>query len=224
MPEPVRYHDRALVVGKTRSGKSVLARYLVGQMTGARRLLVNVKGLEQVGVAPVRSLEAIDWSAPVVDFIPPSMHDQVFADLYRAAFERGGPRVIWLDEAMGVTRANYAPEHLRLVQQQGAALGIGHVYCSQRPQNIATELKSEAEHIFICGTVFARRDLDALAVEMGLSGDELSRRLRELHGDHGDFAFLWYERGSGELTDCAPLPEAWVGDQGGLPGAAPSQT
>lgn len=225
MPRPVNYSDRVLLVGRTQSGKSTLARYLAAHMHGARLLLINVKGTENVGVDPVYDVAAIDWAAPVVDFIPRTMDRRLFEDLYEAIFSHGGPRVVWLDEAMAVTRANYAPDRLLLVQQQGDRLGIGHLYCSQRPQEIAGALKSECEHIFVCGSVFTARDLQALSAEMGMSGDQLGAQLRDLHAEHGDYAFLWYCRSTGELEWCEPLPQAWsdhvpVG-RGGTPGDPP---
>ena len=210
MPSPVNFHDRVLLVGKTRSGKSVFARHLMAQMTGARRLLINVKGSETLGVEPVYDPAHIDWSAPLVDFIPRSMERDVFEEVYRGVFEHAGPRVVWLDEAMGPTRANYAPPHLDLLQQQGGGLGLGHFYLSQRPQNIAMSLRSEAEHIFMFGTTFTKRDRDVLGAEMGLSGDQLAERMRQAADELGDYAFLWYDRNQGELTDCRPLPAEWA--------------
>lgn len=212
MPVPLRFNDRVLIVGKTQSGKSTFARYLFGRMTGARRVCVNVKGRVDVGVPPVSDPAAIDWSSPVVNFVPASFDRDVFEELYQRIRVVGGPTVVWLDEAYGVTKSNYAPDALLIVQQQGAELGIGHLVCSQRPYNIAVPLRSEAEHVYMFVPPGTFRDIECLAEEVGeqdghaFTGRDLRDRLRALGEREGPHSFLWYCRATGELTDCAPIP------------------
>jgi hypothetical protein len=67
---PIDYDQRVFLVGKTQSGKSTLARRIFGSMTGCQRVLIDPKGQESAGVDPVRSVAAIDWSAPVIHYIP----------------------------------------------------------------------------------------------------------------------------------------------------------
>jgi hypothetical protein len=214
---PVAFNDRALIIGKTTSGKSTFARFLFGGMTGARRLLVNVKGLADVGVAPVSSVEAIDWTAPVVNYVPSTAAQEEYEALYQAILAHGGPTTVWLDEAFGPTSGNKAPPSLLVVQQQGAGRGIGHLVCSQRPANIAVPLRTEAEHIFVFVPPISYDDLGALARELAEIDDapagprELRELLREVQAAHGDYSFIWWHRGSGELIVCEPLSPALVG-------------
>jgi len=210
----VNFNDRVLVVGKTGSGKSVLTRMLAAQSTGARLVVIDVKGEIDAGVDPVYDPGAIDWGAPVVVFRPASMSREVFAELYDQILAAGGPTVVWLDEARGVTTSNYAPDGLLIVQMQGRRLGIGHLVCCQRPYNVAVELRSEAEHFFVFGPL-SKRDADALAEEIGrvngrpFTGEQLASALDRLHDQHGRHAFLWYDRRSRELAECEPVPAAW---------------
>jgi hypothetical protein len=220
----VAYNDRCLIVGKTQSGKTTFARHLFAGFGGARRLLVNVKGRVHIGVPAVRDVAAIDWLAPVVDFVPPTLERDVWEGLYERIRAAPGPRVVWLDEASGPTGKGYAPVYLRVVQQQGAELGIGHIVCSQRPVNIASELVTEAEHIFIFGLP-GRLDLKHLADELGVPTDYLAGRIEQLRAREGDYSFIWWERATGEMVDCAPLAPAWVNAPVGAPSTrqAPSQ-
>lgn len=213
----MRYDHRALIVGKTRSGKSTFARYLFAHFVGVRRLVVNVKGRLDIGVAPVHDVAAIDWSAPIVNFVPRSFDRQVFEDLYAAAWaHRNIPTVIWLDEAAAVTSANAAPDSLLVVQQQGGEWGVGHVVCAQRCKNIKMELRTEAEEIYIFVPPPSQADLQWLADEIDVADVEeftvqdLRARLRDLHATYGDNAFLRWTRATGQLEDCEPLDAGWV--------------
>jgi hypothetical protein len=137
------------------------------------------------------------------------MEREVFEELYAALWRVPGPTVVWLDEAYGPTRANYAPVYLKVWQTQGYQHGKGHLICSQRPQGIATELRSESEHIVIFGPPPTRRDLELLGAEMGIGADELAARIRDNRAELGEFAFLWFSRLDHELVDCAPLDPGW---------------
>lgn len=210
---PVAFNERALVVGKTQSGKSTFARFLFGRMTGARRILVNPKGEDyRLGVPVASDVAAIDWAAPVVDFVPRTTRQELYEQLYAAILDHGGPTVVWLDEGFGPTSGNRAPDSLLVVQQQGAQREIGHLVCTQRPVNIAVPLRTEAEHFFIFVPPISFDDLGALAREIAeLDGApcgarELRELLREVQQTHGDHSFVWWQRATGELAVCEALP------------------
>lgn len=212
----MRFDQRCLLVGKTRSGKSTLARYFFLHFTGVRRIVVNVKGRLDLGVEPTYHVAAIDWTAPVVNYVPRSFRREVFEELYAAAWaHRNVPTILWLDEAAAVTSASYAPDHLLVIQQQGGEWGVGHLVCAQRCKNIKMELRTEAEEFYIFPGL-SQPDLDWLADEIAevdgrpFTGQDLRARLRELQGAHGDHAFLRWVRATNQLADCAPLDPGWV--------------
>lgn len=213
----MKFNDRALVVGKTTGGKSTFARYLCAHFTGARVVVVNVKGKLDVGVPATFDPRAIDWTARVVNFVPTTFRRELFEELYAAIWaHRNVPTVIWLDEAAAVTSASYAPDHLLIVQQQGAEHNVGHVVVAQRCKNIKMELRTEAEELYIFVPPPSQADLQWLAEEIGevdgepFSAHELRARMRRLHDEQGDYAFLRWVRATGELDDCAPLDPGWV--------------
>jgi hypothetical protein len=209
---PVAFNDRSLFIGKTLSGKSTLARWFWGQMIGARRVCVNVKGSPGIGVPPVFDVGAIDWTAPVVNYVPREITPKAFEDLYAAILEHGGATNVWLDEAYGPTTGSSAAPSLIRVQTQGASLGIGHTVCSQRPKDIAVPLRTEAEHIFMVVPPISYDDLGALAREVSyIDGQpcgprELADMLREVQQQYGDHAAVWWQRGTGEIVVMEPLP------------------
>lgn len=219
----MRFNERALLVGKTRSGKTTFERYLLAHMR-CRRILANVKGRMDVGVPPVSELSSIDWAAPVINWVPPSFDRRVFADFYMACWQhRGPPTVLADDELAAVTSPGYAPDGWLLIQQQGGEWDFGHINCAQRCKNIKMEARTEAEEFYIwCG--LSQPDLDWLADEISevdgqpFSGYDLRRRLEELAGRYpappgssvASHAFLRWSRASGELDDCAPLDPGWV--------------
>jgi hypothetical protein len=211
VPEPVRYNERAFIVGKTRSGKTTLARRLAAGFTGARRVIFDVKGrLGDLGAPTVRQPEQIDPALPVVRYVPATLERPVFERAYEAVWRLAGPTVLWDDEAAVTTSSAWAPRYSDVYQQQGAELGKGRLVCSQRWQTVAVNLRSEAEHVFICGESLNRRDLEALAEEIDRPADELRKRMRDVAAAHGPYAFLWWQRATDELADCAPLPPAWA--------------
>lgn len=210
MPRPVNYNDRTLIVGKTTSGKSVIAGYLIAAMTGCRRVVIDPKGMLQLGVEPVRDVARIDWAAPIIHYIPTRFTPDEYEELYEAVFFAGGPMLVYTDESGGVgpTKAGFAPRYLTALQAQGAQLGMGHIYCAQRPKNIASELRTECEHCFLIGPPPPKIDIDTLAADLGVQGGgtELTRRIREAREHEGEYAFLWYSRAGDELVTCAPIP------------------
>jgi hypothetical protein len=206
---PVNYNDRLFIVGKTQSGKSTLARRFFGSMTGCQRVLVDPKGQEQLGVDPVRAVGSIDWSAPLIHYIPSQLDRGEYEELYEALWRHGyagPPLFIWTDEAMGVTEKNWAPQGLRLIIQQGASHGIGHLAVSQRPVEVWPGLRTEAEHYFMFVPRPHPLNAKALSEVVGLPQPELERRFDELQAAEGDHAFLWYSVAGHQLLDCAPIP------------------
>lgn len=220
----MRYSERALLAGKTRCGKTTLARLLFSQMTGCRRIIANVKGRVQVGVPPVSDVAAIDWAAPVINWVPATFDRREFEWFYAECWaHRGPPSILWDDELSAVTSPNWAPDGWMMIQQQGGEWGFGHINCGQRLLNVKVEARTEAEEVFIWPGL-SRSDLDWLAPEIGevdgreITGFDLAARLRDLAGRYPappgspvpSHAFLRWLRATGQLDDCEPLDAGWV--------------
>jgi energy-coupling factor transporter ATP-binding protein EcfA2 len=206
MSRGIRYDDRVLIVGKAGQGKSTLAEYIAGQMTGVRRTIVDPKGLIDAGVPPARLPEELDLSAPVSHYIPSTLERDEYEELFWLLWRTPGPRLLQLDESTGPTTANWAPRGLILWIQQGRQHGKGLVACTQRPVGIAPPLRTEAEHTLIVVPRTTRDDLATLAGDIGREYRELEDELEWLLAHEGLYSHLWYCRPTNELHRCAPLP------------------
>lgn len=211
-PDPIRHNDRVFIQGKTESGKTVLARHVFSHMKGCRRTVIDVKGhLTIPDVEPARMPEELDLAAPVSHYIPSELEDEEYEELFKALWFAGGPRMIWLDESTGPTRKNWAPKYLRQIVQQGREPSeIGVLACSQRPVNVESTLRTEAEHVFIFVPRPIKLDLKTLAGDIGTDPDVLAREIDQLLAHEGPHSHLWYCRRLDRLFHCAPLPPEWA--------------
>jgi hypothetical protein len=211
--DQVRYNDRVLIVGKTDSGKSVLARHLFSHFQ-CRKTVIDPKANMLLEVPAARDPGELDVAAPLSHFIPTELEDWEYEEVFRRLWFAGGPRVIWLDEAAGPTRKGYAPKFLRILIQQGRepqrGPGFGLIACSQRPVAIEATLRTEAEHVFIFVPRPPMLDLRTLAGDIGKEPEELRDLMEQLQETEGLHSHLWYRRRTAELLLCAPLPASWV--------------
>jgi hypothetical protein len=201
-------NDRCAYVGSTRSGKSTLGFYHFAHFR-TQRVMIDPKGEWQLpGFVTVRAPHVLRASLerlPAIRYVP-SVDDQDEWDaVYAALFEHGRATrrglVILTDEVDSVGTANRYPRGLRLIQKQGAALGIGHQYFMQRPVEVPRPLITEATHIFVVAPPLLTDDLDTIARQLRISAAELAERL-SAYPPHG---FLWFDRRNDELIDCPPL-------------------
>lgn len=162
----ISYAHRTVAVGMTRSGKSEILRHLFTRMA-TRRVLVDPKGewvlegapmhqLTAAGVDQARAeIEAIDWSAPLVHVQPAWQGAGArearaqLAALYDRIARIPGELVVWTDEAYGVSSGSWSPGGFFNLLVAGAGRGHGHLAATQRPRNVARELFTEADHLFV---------------------------------------------------------------------------
>jgi hypothetical protein len=211
MPVPIKHNDRVFIQGKTDSGKTVLARHLFDSFDATRRTCIDPKGrIVLPGIVPARTPAELDLAAPVSHYIPSELEDEEYEELFRLLWFAGGPRLIHLDESAGPTRAGWAPKYLRFVIQQGRERDIGLIACSQRPVNVESTLRSEAEHVFMFVPRTTKKDVETMAGDIGREPAEIAGQLDSLLAEEGLWSHLWYARNTNELNRCAPLPASWV--------------
>jgi hypothetical protein len=204
----IAYNQRTLVLGKTRSGKSEL---LNAQLTAlhCQRVVYDSKAEWIVrGTEPAHDVDAIDWRAPVIHFVP---GEDVRGDaerLFRVAFQRPGALVVCVHELADLCeyRAQATPAPVHRYIRQGGAHSKGLLAASQRPVEMPVSARSEPEHVFLFVPGLQRDDMEAVAAMMHMSLAELEAAIARLQAELGPYSFLYYERDTGQLTWCPPLP------------------
>lgn len=218
-PALIGYGQRVLVVGMQGSGKSELVRWLWSQLDN-RRVLVDSKrewrvpGVDRVTLtaqtldeAIAEVAERVDLEAPVLHVRPawlgqPGSKEQLTA-LYGALDRIRGPLTVWTDEAYAVSSASWAPPGLLELQVGARARGHGHFVATQRPRNIAKELLTEADHVFLFppldveDLVESRRGMPFLPQQQAL----------ELTADVPQHGYLWVDRHTRRADIGDPLPD-----------------
>lgn len=198
MREPdERPADRTLAIGRTGAGKSGWIRYRFRQIR-SQKICIDVNNAESFpGVKPARDVADIDWSQPIIHYVPRDPSDQgEFEALYRQLFKRRGI-AIWLDECYGVTTASSAPKHLVLVQTQGRKFDQRHLAATQRPVHINRNLIAQADHVLLFPkNGFSRKDLVWLGDELGIERDEIEQLIAQVTDVRrfGEYGHLHYER------------------------------
>jgi hypothetical protein len=143
--------DRAVLMGRTGSGKTVLAMHLLA----SRRFVVVHDSKDKLfwpGYARYTELSAL-MQAPEPKLIYAPNHWEI-DDLekqelfFRWIYERKNT-TLYVDEVYAVANANNIPHYYRACLTRGRQLGISTFSATQRPKRIPLEILSESEHYYV---------------------------------------------------------------------------
>lgn len=205
---PIRYEDRILAVGATGTGKSTLVLRLFFAAAPPRLVidpadsdLTDVEGA--VTARTVADLEAAH-EADTLRFVPRAPdRPEEYDDVYRWAFHRRFPGLVWLDEAGLAAPAQGCPRWITAYLVQGRKRGLGHIACHTRPREISRNLIAQAQHVLLW-SLPNPDDRRAVAQQIGVAEHELDSALRGLP----PYGFLWWQLRTGDLVECPPLDAA----------------
>jgi phage tail protein X len=208
----IRRGDRAAIVGRTGSGKSVMLRWLLARYS--RAVLVDPKGRAVMdgwpvhyGVAAFRGA----WPATPRVIVRPGAGEnrRDWLDAVCWHIYRHGETALGVDEVIGVVDANRAAAGFDAVLTQGRELGITALVCTQRPSRIPPTIVSEADHLFV--------------FTLNLADDR--RRVSETIGPYASpadrsFRYVYWSGSVDRPIECAPLTVRPVnrGEAGSTPG------
>ena len=229
----IDFNQRSLLAGMTRSGKSELARYLFAQMR-VRRVLVDPKREWALGVGiprvdlraqtmddAIAEVEAIDWTLPVVHVAPAWLGRRGAKDAARFQLEALFARImsipgdlsVWIDEGYGVSSSSWAPGGLIELEVAGGGRGKGSITCTQRPVNVAKELLTEADHLFLFGPL----DQDDVRESLrGCSSFLPPDRALALMAEQPRYGYLYVNKPDRSYAIGPPLPAHMRGMSAGI--------
>lgn len=211
----MRFNDRVLAVGDTRSGKSELLAHLANRAR-VQRVLIDPKGEWVAGQAPMHHLsartpeaaaaevDAIDWTAPIVHVQPAPLERHQLEALYDRIDRIHRPVVVWTDELMDVSTGSWAPRGLARLQTTGAARRHGSLAATQRPIAVSMAARSQWTHLFVSRDIGADdlRDLLGWAPFV----QEFEPAVPELVRSLEPYAFVWIDKPARTVTVVDPLP------------------
>lgn len=163
-PPELRGDQRYLFIGKTRSGKSYLARYLLKLARRKKWRIVIIdpkkdwmgRGTERRPFAEGKSKGTVDNPVYVEEFrldlavqiYQPVEWGEDVAQFCKAIMEAGNT-IVYFDEITQLVSASRVPKEFNVLWTQGAALNVGAWCATQRPRNIPLIVKDQAEMWFM---------------------------------------------------------------------------
>lgn len=211
----IRLSDRVLLVSMTGGGKTTLASYILEGLQPVRTIIVDPKDDLELGVPKARSAAEIDFSPPVVHYVPASFDRDELEDAAQRIWRCPGPYVCLIDELAEISSPNYCPEGFRLLATQGRGKRKCVVACTQRTSECHPVFRSQAEHVIVLVPAPIELDLKTLAGHVRREAAFLKEQLDSLEGEHGEYSHLWFVDHGKEMRRCAPL------DLGGSPRPTP---
>lgn len=216
----IRRSDRLLLVGHTGCGKSTVARMIAQGYDGplliidpADSTITDLPGARQVRGPAARGLRDQDVHDQVVAALEAAAEARVIrwvpgeADrlseydaVYRWAFGRRYPGLVWLDEAGIAAPANGCPRAVTTYLVQGRKRRLAHLACHTRPREISRNLIAQAQHVLVWNLPNPD-DVKAVADQAGIPAAELAERLRQLP-EHG---YVYFDQRTHQLVDIEPV-------------------
>lgn len=181
----IRPDSRLFIVGGTGTGKSSLARWLwatqAGRQSGHRwRVLIDSQDVyelvPQEGTCEARGVDAIDWRAEVIRFVPQIGDREEYEELYARLNALPVGVCVWLDEAVLASDSHGASPEQRIYLTQGRKHRHMHIACAQFPVHVERTIVDQSEHVF-CFRLRNWADVDRMAKRMGMRG---GRELQEV--------------------------------------------
>jgi hypothetical protein len=204
----IAYNDRTLVLGYTGSGKSELLNHHFSA-SRCQKLLIDAKDEFAIAeVVPARAPDELDWSEPVLHYIPSTGDADEWEELFAACFRRRW-LVVCVHELGDLCefQPGRTPRHVRKYLSMGRSHGLGLLGGSQRPVEMPKRARTEVQHVFVFVPELDPDDHNVIAQICQLQPPALSQMLAELQRDHGHYSFLWFNKRTREVNVSGPLPD-----------------
>ncbi len=153
--EAIGPQQRAVIIGKTGSGKTVLAKELLRRMLAKRRHVVVYDGKGEIDWPEFKVYKHLAELVTAKEsklLYQPEYEEMVNPDVVNAFFHWIYTRkntTVYIDEVYLITKRNELPRWYGACLMQGRQLGISVISATQRPKGIPQVILSESEHWFI---------------------------------------------------------------------------
>ncbi len=217
----IRGSQRVILVGKTRSGKSTMARYLLKEVVrnGGRVFIIDPKR-DWMGRPPNRIpygklsndfrgsvdnpilLDHFDPTVRVAIYEPADWNQNLDNILKQAIAY--GYTTIYIDEIKQLVSSTVAPKQLQIAYTQGAAAGVGVWTGVQRPKGIPEFMKDQAEVwiVFRVKKFEDRVEIQGYVIEDDIEGKRVHPLMRHPLQPRW---FIFYEDTMDKPVLCMPL-------------------
>lgn len=142
--------ERVTIVGKTKSGKTQLAKRMVQEFNSVLILdfkhTIRITGIEIT--SDTARLKNLGVEFPHIIFrVPHEWEEAQLNELFKWAFIRENT-LIYIDEGFSVGTNSSYPKYLKIIAVQGREKNVTLWSLFQRPRGVPKFLVTEAEHIF----------------------------------------------------------------------------
>lgn len=148
-------NDRGTLIGKTGSGKTTLAKFLLEDYAKPYSVTWNPKNSDTVNGWTHKKYtsmeELIDAEDKRIIYTPSVLKAEDEADqevFFNWIYDRKYTRV-YVDEATALIGGSNPPRYLTAIINRGRERGISSLIATQRPKRVPLNILSEAEHFYI---------------------------------------------------------------------------
>ena len=181
----IKSNDRALIIGKTGSGKSYWIKKMLPSFN--RFIFYDPKhqhnDVKALLVKDIKALRSAFYKYPKIIYRPFVPNDDEFNEICRICYFRGNMTLI-LDEVSYHVSSNRIQHFHKILMTTGRTRGIGVWNCTQRPREVVHNvLISETDHVicFRLNLLTDRKKLAESFSEIFMTADELT-----------DYKYIYY--------------------------------
>ena len=161
-----------LIVGKKRSGKSILAEWLFSRMKATKKVIINPKNEQRLAqlYPQLYARAPTSWTG-VANVIPEPQASKRKYDAAIAGAYQAGNVLILFDEFGLIVGVTDYPQTVQAIWQAGSGRGVGGIAVSQRARYLPGFVRSETDHYFSFYLAL-KSDRDALEEGTGVDWSE----------------------------------------------------
>ena len=165
-------NQMVLIVGKKRSGKSILAEWLFARMKAQKKAIINPKNEQRLAqlYPQLYARAPTSWTG-VANVVPEPQASKRKYDAAIAGAYAAGNTLILFDEFGLIVGVTDYPQTVQSIWQAGSGRGVGGIAVSQRARYLPGFVRSETDHYFAFYLAL-KSDRDALEEGTGVDWSE----------------------------------------------------